>query len=147
MDFELFLYSVYSVEQISKTLESIISNTLKSDVKYEVNEDYIYIGSNLFSMSLENEDVSDLDFIMKEYNVNVNLCIDIQVYNKTYMEGISEVIKVIGKLLDVIQCDALLLRDGSKQVLRRDGKELIVNKDIDNVPFEKINLLYKEEKI
>jgi hypothetical protein len=45
------------------------------------------------------EDTSGLEFITESYSLKVNLCIDIQVYNKRYSTGIMYMIKVIGKIL------------------------------------------------
>lgn len=143
MEYELFIYSTYKAEYIANRL--ILSDeSLEYEMKvYEGSR--IYLGCELFSMNIEIEDISDLDFIKESYGVNVNLCIDFQVYNKTYRLGIRKMLKVIGAVLSQIQGDALLLSNGSTEVLRKEKEVLYVNniEEFAKYPFEELGISYK----
>ena len=146
MEYELFIYSTYNAEYIANRL--ILSDeSLKYEMKvYEGSR--IYLGCELFSMNIEIEDISNLDFIKESYGVNVNLCIDFQVYNKTYRLGIRKMLKVIGAVLSQIQGDALLLSNGSTEVLRKEKEDLFVNniEEFAKYPFEELGTSYKNIK-
>lgn len=143
MEYELFIYSTYKAEYIANRL-ILLDESLEYEMKiYEGSS--IYIGCELFSMNIEIEDISDLDFIKESYGVNVNLCIDFQVYNKTFRLGIRKMLKVIGALLSQIQGDALLLSNGSTEVLRKEKEVLYVNniEEFAKYPFEDLGISYK----
>lgn len=147
MEYELFLFSTYDAKYIARMLVES-DNSLDFEMKiYEGSR--IYIGCELFCMNLEIEDISDLDFIRENYGVNVNLCIDFQVYNKTFNLGVTQMLKVVGGLLSRIQGDVLLLGNSSTQILRREKDILYVNniEEFAKYPFEELGIPYKETLI
>lgn len=144
MEYELFLFSTYDAEHIAKML---IDSGESVDFEMKVYEgSRIYIGCDFFSMNVEIEDISDLEFIRDNYGLKVNLCIDFQVYNKTFSTGLIQMLKIIGRMLSQIQGDVLLLSNNSTQVLKRERDVLYVNnsEDFSAFPFNELKIPYKE---
>ncbi|MCL6601560.1 MAG: hypothetical protein K6T94_01705 [Paenibacillus sp.] len=147
MEYELFLFSTYEAEYIAKML---IDSDKTLDFEMKVYEgSRVYIGCNFFSMNIEIEDISDLGFIMDNYGLKVNLCIDFQVYNKTFSTGLMHMLETIGKILSQIQGDILLLSNNSTQVLRREKEVLYVNniEEFSEFPFNALRIAYKETEL
>ena len=137
MEFELFLFSTYEADA-----------TLDFEMKvYEGSR--VYIGCEFFSMNIEIEDISDLGFIMDNYGLKLNLCIDFRVYNKTFSTGVMHMLETIGKILSQIQGDILLLSNNSTQVLRREKEVLYVNnmEEFSEFPFDALKIAYKETEL
>ncbi|WP_297430325.1 hypothetical protein [Clostridium sp.] len=148
MDYELFIFSTYDAQEIGKTLVDLVRNVLKKDVVYKVIEnEYIYIGCGLFGMNIEIEDVSDLEFIRNDCEIDVNLCISIQVSSREPDQGINELFKIIIEFMKYNKGNVLLLANGSEQVLRRDNQLLILNEEIDYIPYEEFDISYRKEKL
>lgn len=148
MDYELFIFSTYNAQEISKILVDLVRNVLEKDVVYKVivNE-YIYIGCGLFGMNIEIEDVSDLEFIRNNCKIDVNLCISIQVSSREPDQGINELFKIIIEFMKYNKGNVLLLANGSEQVLRRDNELLILNEEIEYMPYEDFDIPYKKGKL
>ncbi|MBR2564891.1 MAG: hypothetical protein IKE29_09725 [Paenibacillus sp.] len=147
MEFELFLFSTYEAEDIAKML---IDSDATLDFEMKVYEgSRVYIGCEFFSMNIEIEDISDLGFIMDNYGLKLNLCIDFQVYNKTFSTGVMHMLETIGKILSQIQGDILLLSNNSTQVLRREKEVLYVNnmEEFSEFPFDALKIAYKETEL
>ncbi|MBU5353352.1 hypothetical protein KQI74_13735 [Paenibacillus barcinonensis] len=100
-------------------------------------------------MNIEIEDRSDLEFITDSYGLKVNLCIDIQVYNKIFSTGIMYMTETIGKILSKIQGDVLLLSNHSTQVLRRENGVVYVNnsQEFSELPFSALGIAYKKTEL
>lgn len=81
-------------------------------------------------MTLEIEDISDIAFVKKHYNLDVNVCIRVQLYGSTFYKGIEKLFKVIGKLIRHINGNLLFLEDGSAQLLRMESGQLMVNNSL-----------------
>lgn len=147
MEFELFVFSTYEAEDIAKML---IDSDATLDFEMKVYEgSRVYIGCKFFSMNIEIEDISDLGFIMDNYGLKVNLCIDFQVYNKTFSTGVMHMLETVGKILSQIQGDILLLSNNSTQVLRREKEVLYVNniEEFSEFPFDALKIAYKETEL
>ncbi|SDZ69269.1 hypothetical protein SAMN05421736_1592 [Evansella caseinilytica] len=150
MDYELFIYSTETSDYIADLLMKEAKNIVESELKLKVEEEHnIYIGCGYFSMNIEIEDISDLEFINKNYNLNINMCISIQVYHKTFALGISQLLKVLGKVLSEIKGDALLIFNGSTQVLKREKGILYVNEnaDLSKYPLRELGLSYVKAEL
>ncbi|URZ07173.1 hypothetical protein [Clostridium felsineum] len=148
MDYELFVFSIYKVEELTEKLVCMVKNILKRDVNCISRKDeYIFIGCETFGITIEIEDISDLDYIKESCRININLCISIQVSHKTFDEGIRELFQIIINLLKIVDGDILFLFNGEKQVLRRDNGVLTLNEDVEYIPYELIDIPYKKEKL
>ena len=130
MDCELFLHSNISYKSLGEMLERITNEFVNQKVSVNLNEEEIYIGSEYFSLALEIEDISDIAFVRNHYNLDVNVCIRVQLFGKTFYAGLELLFKIIGKLMKQIDGNLLFLEDGSDQLLRKENGKLIINNDL-----------------
>ncbi|MGN7942129.1 MULTISPECIES: hypothetical protein [Bacillaceae] len=70
-------------------------------------------------------------FIKEHYKLNVNVCIRVQLFNQTFVQGLEYLYRVIGKLMKRMPGDLLFLESGSEQILRKENGTLIVNSNLD----------------
>lgn len=131
MDFELFLESNFSCKPLAEIIEKTIVNLLNEKVSIQNDEEEIVIGTDYFSLALELEDISDINFVRTHYDLDINICIRVQLFGNTFDQGIKSLFKVIGSLLKQCGGNLLFLENGSDQLLRRENGQLIVNSDLD----------------
>ncbi|OAB42113.1 hypothetical protein [Paenibacillus glacialis] len=131
MDFELFLESNLSCKSLAEVIEKIIINILNEKVSIHNDEEEIVIGTEYFSLALELEDISDINFVRNHYDLDVNICIRGQLFGNTFYQGLESLFKVMGKFIKQCGGNLLLLENGSDQLLRKENGQLIVNSDLD----------------
>lgn len=131
MDYELFLNSNLSCKSLTEIIRSILVDTVKEEITVHVSEDEIVIGIKYFSLALEIEDISDIAFIRKHYDLDVNVCIRVELFGDTFYQGIEVLFKVIGNLMRQVDGNLLFLENGSDQLFRKENGQLIVNSDLD----------------
>jgi hypothetical protein len=130
MDYELFLRSNLDLNSLGKLLQRYTTEFVNGLASFNSNDEEIVIGSDFFSLTLEIEDISDIAFVKKHYNLDVNVCIRVQLYGSTFYKGIEKLFKVIGKLIRHINGNLLFLEDGSAQLLRMESGQLMVNNSL-----------------
>ncbi|MFS0858166.1 MULTISPECIES: hypothetical protein [Paenibacillus] len=130
MDYELFLRSNLDLNSLGKLLQRYTTEFVNGSASFNSNDEEIVIGSDFFSLTLEIEDISDIAFVKKHYNLDVNVCIRVQLYGSTFYKGIEKLFKVIGKLIRHINGNLLFLEDGSAQLLRMESGQLMVNNSL-----------------
>ncbi|TDL64164.1 hypothetical protein E2R58_21045 [Paenibacillus amylolyticus] len=131
MDYELFLRTNLDINSLGELLERYTTEFVNGSVPFNNNDEEIVIGSDFFSLTLEIEDISDIAFVKKHYNLDVNVCIRVRLYGSTFYKGIENLFKVIGKLIRHINGNLLFLEDGSAQLLRMESGQLMVNNSLD----------------
>ncbi|SFC83045.1 hypothetical protein SAMN04488168_11061 [Bacillus sp. 491mf] len=131
MDCELFLLSDLSHKSLGQEIESISKKILNEDVTIKENTEEIHIAYKYFSMDIEIEDISDIEFIRSHYELNVNKSIRVLIFGNTFNEGLNVLFKVIGKLMNRFEMNLLLLENGSDQLIRKENDILIVNTELD----------------
>lgn len=131
MDYELFLLSNVSNNSLGEMLERFTTEFANKKASFSCNDEEIVIGSELFSLALEIEDVSDIAFVRNHYNLDVNVCIRIQLFGNTFYQGLELLFKIMGRLMRHIDGNLLFLEDGSAQLLRIENGQLIVNNALD----------------
>ncbi|WP_152392602.1 hypothetical protein [Paenibacillus guangzhouensis] len=131
MDFELFLESNLSCKSLAEVIEKIIVNILNEKVSVQNDEEEIVIGTENFSLALELEDISDINFVRTHYDLDVNICIRVQLFGNTFYQGLESLFKVMGKFIKQCGGNMLFLENGSDQLLRKENGQLIVNSDLD----------------
>lgn len=131
MDYELFLGSNLSCESLAEKIERIIIEFVNEKVSVHNDEEEIVIGTEYFSLALEIEDISDIGFVRKHYDIDVNACIRVQLFGNTFYQGVELLFKVMGNLMKQIGGNLLFLENGSDQLLRKENGQLIVNNDLD----------------
>ncbi|PZD93024.1 hypothetical protein DNH61_24880 [Paenibacillus sambharensis] len=131
MDFELFLGMNISCESLAEALEKVIAGDLYEKVKVVNNAEEIVIGTECFSMAIEIEDISDIAFVRSHYELDVNVCIRIQLFGNNHSQGLESLFSIMGAIMKKFEGNLLLLENGSKQLLRKEDGQLIVNNDLD----------------
>lgn len=131
MDYELFLSSNLSCKSLAEIIRSIIVGSVNEEITVHISEEEIDIGIKYFSLALEIEDISDIAFIRRHYDLYVNVCIRVQLFGNTFYQGIEVLFKVIGNLMRQVGGNLLFLENGSDQLLRNENGQLIVNSDLD----------------
>ncbi|HBU84005.1 MAG TPA: hypothetical protein DEF35_20530 [Paenibacillus sp.] len=131
MDYELFLQSNLDKKSLGEMLEIFTTELVNEKASFQSNDEEIVIGSKFFSLALEVEDISDIDFVRNHYKLDVNVCIRVQLFGKVFYQGLELLFKVIGKLIRHINGNLLFLEDGSAQLLRMENGQLMVNNVLD----------------
>lgn len=131
MDYELFLLSNVDINSLGEMLERFTTEYSNKKASLSCDDEEILIGSELFSLALEIEDISDISFVRNHYNLDVNVCIRIQLFGNTFYQGLELLFKIMGRLIKHIDGNLLFLEDGSAQLLRIENGQLIVNKALD----------------
>lgn len=85
MDYELFLRSNLNHNSLGKLLERYTTEFVNGSASFNSNDEEIVIGSDFFSLTLEIEDISDIAFVKKHYNLDVNVCIRVQLYGSNFL--------------------------------------------------------------
>lgn len=116
---ELFLYSDESKSNVAKKIKNNILMIIGDAIKYIENEDDIYLGCKWFDIIIDTTDDLEFNGINEQFNVFVNVDIDINVYSKTYNIGVDYISKLMQNLIKDFNHDILFLDECSKMVLRR----------------------------
>ncbi|MEI2281679.1 hypothetical protein [Paenibacillus polysaccharolyticus] len=131
MDYELFLQTKLDRKSLGELINQYVTETVKENSSLQINEDEIVVGCRFFTFFIEIEDISDITFVQKHYNLVLNVCIRIQLFGRTFNDGIGHLFKVISKLMKVTEGNLLFLEDGSTQLLRMENDLLAVNNQLD----------------
>ena len=131
MDYELFLSSNFSCKSLAEIIRSIIVESVNEETTVHISEEEIVIGIKYFSLALEIEDISDIAFIRRHYDIDVNVSIRVQVFGNTFRQGLEVLFKVIGNLMRQVGGNLLFLENCSDQLLRKENGQLIINSDLD----------------
>ncbi|WCF07260.1 hypothetical protein NDS46_23460 [Paenibacillus thiaminolyticus] len=131
MDYELFLQSNLDKNALGELIEKFTTEFVNKKASLNCSDEEIVIGSEFFSLALEIEDISDIAFVRNHYNLDVNICIRIQLFGNEFYQGLELLFKVIGKLIRHIDGNLLFLEDGSAQLLRMENGQLMVNNVLD----------------
>lgn len=131
MDFELFLESNLSCKSLAENIQKEIIDTLNEKISVHNDEEEIVIGTEYFSLAFEIEDISDITFVRNHYNLDVSICIRVQIFGNTFNQGLESFFKIMGKIMKLYGGNLLFLENGSDQLLRKENGQLIVNNDLD----------------
>lgn len=94
-------------------------------VKYSEDKECIYIGYKYFYIYFLLDD--NIEGLCEEYNIDANICIMINIYNKVYEQALNEIKRIIEWLLKRNQNDIMLLDEQSLQVFCRKQGEITIN--------------------
>ncbi|MGO4532654.1 hypothetical protein AB4Z30_26525 [Paenibacillus sp. 2TAF8] len=132
MDYELFLQTKLNRKSLGEMINQYVTETVKENSLLQINEDEIVVGCRFFTLFIEIEDISDITFVQKHYNLALNVCITIQLFGRTFNDGIGHLFKVISKLImKDTKGNLLFLEDGSTQLLRMEKGFLTANNRLD----------------
>ncbi|MBO2946020.1 hypothetical protein JJQ72_18740 [Paenibacillus sp. F411] len=139
MDFELFLGFNVSHTKLAEVIEETMVEILKQKASLHINEDEIMLGTECFSLAIEIEDISDINFVRNHYDLEVSICIRVQLYGKTSKKGLEALFIIMGNLMKQFEGNLLLLENGSAQLLRKENGKLFVNNDLDQYQIKYFN--------
>lgn len=94
-------------------------------MKQTQDDDSLYIGCENFYAYILTEDVPSFECIEEEFDVTLNLDIDIEIYQKKRAEGVANLRTIIEWFLGTFAGDLVLFSDTTELiVLRQRGKLL-----------------------
>ena len=132
-----------NVVNINKFIEEFIDflQKLKKDyqVKYS-NKDMCLLYKYFYIFFMDDTEL-DLKDIGEEYDIQINLELWINVYNKWYFEAVDDIIKIINWISKSSNTDIMLLDEQSHLVFLKSQKELYYDKNYPNFPFEELDTL------
>ncbi|SHI88965.1 hypothetical protein SAMN02745163_00945 [Clostridium cavendishii DSM 21758] len=151
MELNLFLFSIYDEEVTINILLELLKQVTQ-DIKTDLSESgEVYIYCNYFLICIEKDEIDNINDIKEEHDMDVNLSISIQVFNKTFDVGITSLLKFIGLIINKLQGDVLLLENFSPEILKRKDDVLFANIDFNSeyyrFPFNELGIPYVELKI
>lgn len=136
-----------NVVNINSFIEELFDflQKLKKDyqVKYS-NKDMCLLYKYFYIYFMDDTEL-DLDCIREDYDVQINLELMINVYNKWYFEALDDIIKIINWISKKINTDIILLDEQSHLIFLNSKKELYYDKNYPNFPFEELVLLISKQ--
>lgn len=88
---------------------------------------------------LSSED-SDLNCINEDFNANINFELWINIYNKSYFEGLNDTVKILNWIIKNIESDIVLLDEQSHLVLSLTQNKIYFDKNYPHFPFGDIEI-------
>lgn len=83
---------------------------------------------------------TDLECIREDFNVHINTDLWINIYSKSYCEGIREIIKILNWIIKNIETDIVLLDEQSHLIFSLADGQIYLDNDYPNFPFEELEL-------
>lgn len=156
MDYELFINTNLERKSIGDLLYKVASEVIGEEVKFK--KCNIALVFNMFILAVLffsiDIDLDDEDDDMEEYqemnlryhDVNTNMRISVQMISKAFNVGWMKFLEIIGRILQIIDGDVLLLDDSSFPLMKRKDKILYINSNLDEyrvkyITKENLNLL------
>ena len=119
---ELFIHADDTSQFLSRLLKHI-QTEIDPHMKQTEDDDSIYIGCRNFYAYILTKDVPSFSCIEKAFDVTLNFDVDIEIYQKTWREGIADLQMIVGWFLGSFSGDMILLSDTSELLaLRRKGE-------------------------
>ncbi|MNI50559.1 hypothetical protein D3C73_1052260 [compost metagenome] len=129
MDCTLFLVSNLDQETLKKTIYDIVCNTVEDQVTN--NENFSTLSCEYFTFFIETENIIMIDEVREEYGLGINAEIDIQLFGKTFEEGIEVLFNIFGNILVAFNPDMVFVENGTDQIFRKENATVIINTKLD----------------
>ncbi|GAB6991791.1 hypothetical protein JCM16418A_38410 [Paenibacillus pini] len=129
MDCELFLVSNLDNETLKNTIYNILCEVVKD--KVTIYESFSRLSCRYFTIDIETEDITGIDFIREEYKLEINAEIRIQLFGQTFNEGLEVLFYMIGDILSISNPDMVFVENGTDQLFRKENDIVIVNTNLD----------------
>lgn len=149
MEHELLLYNNMTQKSCAGYVYMILKNKIRIDTVYREYDDYINMYCKYLSLNFDINEIIGLDVVEKVFDFNANISADVHILNQTFYEGLEILFRLVKAIIDDLDCNLLLLEEGSKVVLERKNNVLYtgINKESNKVdyPFEllerKVNII------
>lgn len=94
-------------------------------------ENFSRLSCKYFTLDIETEDIISLDFLKEEYGMEINAEIGIQLFRKSFEEGLEVLFKIFGNILKEFNPDMVFVENGTDQLFRKENDTVIINKKLD----------------
>ena len=129
MDCTLFLVANLDKETLKQTIYNIVCEAVEDKVvDYEK---FSRLSCKYFTLDIETEDIISLDFIRKEYGMEINTEIGIQIFGRSFEKGLEVLFNIIGNILAAFNPDMVFLENGTDQLFRKENDTVIINTKLD----------------
>ncbi|MEJ8548507.1 hypothetical protein [Brevibacillus borstelensis] len=129
MDCALLLVSNLDPKTFKTTIYNIVVETVEDKVTSY--ENFTRLSCKYFTIDIETEDIACLSFLREEYKMEINAEIRIQLFGKTFQEGLEALFQVFGKILMTFNPDMVFLENGTDQLFRKENDMVVVNVNLD----------------
>jgi len=118
---ELLIYAENTSQFLSQLLKHIQAE-IDPQMKQVKDDDSLYIGCKNFYAYILTEDMPSFVCIEEAFDATLNFDIDIEIYQKTWSEGVADIQAIVEWFSAVFPGDLVLLSDTSELLaLRRRG--------------------------
>lgn len=131
-----------NVADKSKFIKMLCSALETTIMKYQLEciDNLIYISCRYFDGNVLGSEDTDLECIREDFNVHINTDLWINIYSKSYCEGIREIIKILNWIIKNIETDIVLLDEQSHLIFSLADGQIYLDNDYPNFPFEELEL-------
>lgn len=129
MDCTLFLVSNLDQEILKKTIYDIMCSAVGDKVTSYDN--FSTLSCKYFTLFIETEDIIGVDDVREEYGLGINAEIRIQLFGKSFEEGLDILFRIFGNILMAFNPDMVFVENGTDQLFRKENDNLIINTNLD----------------
>ncbi|CAM4446934.1 hypothetical protein [Paenibacillus tarimensis] len=130
MDCELLLVSDLDSRTLKNTVYSIVRDIVEGKVTSY--DDLSRLCCEYFTIDIETEEIISLDFIREEYGMQINSEIRIQLFGKAFHNGLEQLFRIFGGIINSFNPDMVFLENGTDQLFRKEKNMVIVNTKLDD---------------
>lgn len=129
MDCTLFLSSNLYGEVFKTRIYEVVRNTIEGNVSSS--ENFSRLSYKYFTLYIETEDIISIDFLKKEYDMEINSEIRIQLFGNYFEEGLDVLFKIFGNILVDFNPNLIFIENGTDQIFRKEDDTVIINTNLD----------------
>ena len=106
-----------------------IQSKIDAQMRQTKDDDSMYIGCKNFYAYILTENIPSYECIEKEFDVSLNLDIDIEIYHEKWDYGIANLRLIVEWFLETFTGDMVLLSDTSELIALRQRSKVTPNYD------------------
>lgn len=124
MDYELVFLSEMSLIEWARYIYGVFKEKLDLKVQYKEHSDHISIVCEYMSFLIDTDEIIGMDVIKEVFSFEANVSIRLQIFGRTYDQGIKLFFMLLKYIMDDKAEDLLLLENGSEVILKRKGADI-----------------------
>ncbi|KOR87834.1 hypothetical protein [Paenibacillus solani] len=129
MDCALFLVINFDQDILKRKIYNIVCEAVEDVVTDYQN--FSRLSCRYFTLDIETEDIISLDFLRKEYGMEINAEIGIQLFENTFEEGTEVLFNIFGNILMDFNPDMVFVENGTDQIFRKENDTVIISTRLD----------------
>ncbi|MGN7942146.1 hypothetical protein [Metabacillus sp. 22489] len=129
MDCTLFLVTELDEETLKRKIYNIMCEAVEDKVTNY--ENFSRLSCKYFTLDIETEDIISLDFLKEEHGMEINAEVGIQLFGKSFEEGLEVLFKIFGNILKEFNPDMVFVENGTDQLFRKENDTVIINEKLD----------------